>query len=81
MGRIEIRDPDLAERLRRETAAGEAWLETSDARYVVLPARFELTDPEEMEMALDAAKPAGGRLYTPEEALRRLAELRAGRGK
>lgn len=80
MGRIEIRDRDLAERFGRETAVGEAWLETDDARYLVLPGRFELTDREEAEMALDAANPAAGRLSTPEEALRRLAELRAARG-
>lgn len=80
VGKIEIRDPELAERLRRETASGEAVLQAGDARYVVVPVRFELTDPEEVHMALDAASPAKGRTYTPDEALRRLAELRAARG-
>ena len=80
MGKIEIRDPQLAELLRRETASGEAWIEAGGARYVVVPARFEITDPEEIAMALDAAKPTKGPVYRPEEALRRLAELRAARG-
>ena len=80
VGKIEIRDPELVERLRRETASGEAWIEAGGARYVLVPARLELTDPEEIEMALDAAKPATGRVYSPEDALRRLSEPRAARG-
>lgn len=79
MGKIEIRDPELVETLRRETAAGEAWIEAGGVRYLVVPSPCELTDPEEVEMARDAAASAMGPVYGPEEAFHRLAELRARR--
>ena len=80
VGKIEINDPALAEHLRRETASGAAWIEAGGVRYVVVPARFELTNAEEIAMALDAAKPTKGPVYRSEGALRRLAELRVARG-
>jgi len=66
-----VRDDALAGKLRAATVNGEAVVEADGDRFLVvrIPGSVELTDPEEIDMALDAAAEYIGPRYEAGHAL------------
>ncbi|HXX39357.1 MAG TPA: hypothetical protein VEP50_14625 [bacterium] len=66
-----VRNLDLAAKLRAVTHEGETVIEGDGDRFLVVrvPQVVELTDPEEVEIALDAAAEYLGPRYGADEAL------------
>lgn len=66
-----VRDMDLAAKLRAATSEGETVIEGDGDRFLVVrvPKAVELNDPEEIQMALDAAAEYLGPRYRADEVL------------
>lgn len=66
-----VRDPDLADKLRRATESGEALVEADGDRFLVIrvPRIIELDDPTEMALARSAAHEYSGVSYEVGEVL------------
>lgn len=64
-----VRDMDLAAKLRAATSEGETVIEGDGDRFLVVrvPKAVELNDPEEIQMALDAAAEYLGPRYRANE--------------
>lgn len=66
-----VRNVDLAAKLRAATSEGETVIEGDGDRFLVIrvPKAVELTDPEEAQVALDAAAEYLGPRYRADEVL------------
>ncbi|MHB8731486.1 MAG: hypothetical protein ACYDAB_06815 [bacterium] len=66
-----VRDLDLAAKLRAATSEGETVIEGDGDRFLIVrvPKTVELTDPEEIQVARDAAAEYFGPRYRADEAL------------